>query len=195
MHWMMGKRSCKNGTMNSSKTPNAEFEGMLTGGHPNSLGRTIEVVEIVLNDPSRLVDLFSCYFSDDEVVRLRVSNAMKRVCREKPEWLIPFIDDFLDEISKISQASTQWTLADLFRMLWASMTQIQQERAKELLKNNLTTWNDWIVLNSTMQALSDWSMDDEALRNWLIPKLETLQSDVRRSVSGRAKKMLVKLNA
>jgi hypothetical protein len=80
-------------------------------------------------------------------------------------------------------------------MLWASMTQMQQERAKELLKNNLTTWNDWIVLNSTMQALSDWSMDDEALRNWLIPKLETLQSDDRRSVSGRAKKMLVKLNA
>ena len=195
MHWMMGKRSCKNGTMNSSKTPNAEFEGMLTGGHPNSLGRTIEVVEIVLNDPSRLVDLFSCYFSDDEVVRLRVSNAMKRVCREKPEWLIPFIDDFLDEISKISQASTQWTLADLSRMLWASMTQMQQERAKVLLKNNLTTWNDWIVLNRTIQALSDWSMDDEALRNWLIPKLETLQSDDRRSVSGRAKKMLVKLNA
>ena len=195
MHWMIGKRSCKNGTMNSSKTPNAEFEGMLTGGHPNSLGRTIEVVEIVLNDPSRLVDLFSCYFSDDEVVRLRVSNAMKRVCREQPEWLIPFIDDFLDEISKISQASTQWTLADLFRMLWASMTQMQQARAKELLKNNLTTWNDWIVLNSTMQALSDWSMDDEALRNWLIPKLETLRDDDRRSVSGRAKKMLVKLNA
>ena len=100
---------------------------MLTGGHPNSLGRTIEVVEIVFNDQLQLVDLHSCYFSDDEAVHLRVSNAMQRVWREKPEWLIPFIDVFLYEIPKINQASTQWTLADLFRMLWASTNQLQQD--------------------------------------------------------------------
>ena len=27
------------------------FESMLTGGHPNSLGRTLEVVERILGDP------------------------------------------------------------------------------------------------------------------------------------------------
>ena len=34
--------------------PNAVFREMLAGGHPNSLGRTVEVVEIVLADQSRL---------------------------------------------------------------------------------------------------------------------------------------------
>jgi hypothetical protein len=34
------------------------FEEMLTGGHPNSLGRTIEVVDIVLSNPARLSDLY-----------------------------------------------------------------------------------------------------------------------------------------
>ena len=57
------------------------FEQMLTGGHPNSLGRTIEVVEIVLADRERLEELYRCYFSNDEVVRLRTSNGMKRVAK------------------------------------------------------------------------------------------------------------------
>lgn len=180
--------------MNIEKTPNAEFQEMLTGGHPNSLGRTIEVVEIVLADQTRLANLYSCYFSHDEVVRLRVSSAMKRVCIERPEWLIPYIDPFLDDISKIEQASTQWTLAILFQMLWDSMDEAQQQKAKALLKLNLTEWDDWIVLNNTMEVLAEWSGADPALRNWLVPRLEALQSDSRMSVSGRAKKLLKKLS-
>lgn len=50
-----------------------DFEEMLTGGHPNSLGRTVEVVDAVLADRARLARLYACYFSDDEVVRLRTS--------------------------------------------------------------------------------------------------------------------------
>ena len=53
------------------------FEQRLTGGHPNSLGNTIEVVNEVLKDEKLFDELFNCYFSRDEIVRLRVSNAMK----------------------------------------------------------------------------------------------------------------------
>jgi hypothetical protein len=55
------------------------FEIMLTGGHPNSLGRTTEVVKKILENPELLENLYQCYFSRDEVVRLRTSNAFKRV--------------------------------------------------------------------------------------------------------------------
>ena len=54
------------------------FEARLSGGHPNSLGDTVKVVEEVLKQPKRFKELFDCYLSDDEVVRLRTSNAMKR---------------------------------------------------------------------------------------------------------------------
>ena len=57
------------------------FEHMLSGGHPNSLGNTVEVVEIVLSDRFLLENLYNCYLSQDEVVRLRTSNAMKRICQ------------------------------------------------------------------------------------------------------------------
>jgi hypothetical protein len=95
--------------MSNEDMTNQSFEEMLTGGHPNSLGRTIEVVDLVLEDPVKLSDLYNCYFSTDEVVRLRTSNAIKRISREKTEWLVPYIDRLISEISTIHQASTQWT--------------------------------------------------------------------------------------
>jgi hypothetical protein len=52
------------------------FEAMLTGGHPNSLGQTVVVVEMVLADRARL----------------RTSNALKRISRVKPTWLVPHLE-------------------------------------------------------------------------------------------------------
>ena len=59
-----------------------KFKTMLSGGHPNSLGRTLEVVDIVLNNKNNLIYLFECYLSNDATVRLRVSNAFKRIFRQ-----------------------------------------------------------------------------------------------------------------
>lgn len=170
------------------------FEDMLIGGHPNSLGRTIEVVDIVLDDRHRLDELYNCYFSDDVVVRLRTSNAMKRVSQEKPEWLVVYIDKFIDVISKINQASSQWTLANLFETLSSDMTTLQMTKAKEILKRNLEIYDDWIVLNNTMQTLGTWASEDAKLKDWLGPHLDKLSNDTRKSVSGRAKKTIAKLN-
>ena len=57
------------------------FESMLSGGHPNSLGRTLEVVQIILSEPDKLDELYSCYSSSDEVVRLRTSSVFKKYQR------------------------------------------------------------------------------------------------------------------
>ena len=169
------------------------FVTMLTGGHPNSLGRTIEVVATVLANSDRLKELYNCYFSTDEIVRLRTSNAIKRICHQKPEWLVPYIDKFIDEISQIDQASTQWTLANLFQTLASFMTDQQKSAALTILKNNLKSHDDWIVLNNTMQTLAESANSDKKLKRWLIPHLQRLTGDKRKSVSGRAKKLLAAL--
>lgn len=171
------------------------FEQRLAGGHPNSLGNTVEVVEEVLAESSKFDELFNCYISDDEVVRLRVSNAMKRICKEQPELLIPYLDRFLNEISQIDQASTQWTLAQLFLLLENDLSDSQKQKAKKIVKNNLANHNDWIVLNTSMETLFDWARNDEDLKEWLLPHLERLSKDKRKSVSKRASKLLVSLRA
>lgn len=173
----------------------SQFETMLMGGHPNSLGRTLEVVNVVLNDKQRFDDLYMCWHSDDEVVRLRVSNAMKRVMREHPDWLVPYIDRFIEDISHINQPSTQWTLAQLFRGLDNHMSDRQRAAAIQIVQRNLENNQDWIVQNTSMQALAEWAENDESLRKWLMPRLDKRLADPHKSITGRAKKLIAKLRA
>ena len=169
------------------------FEALLTGGHPNSLGRTIEVVDIVLADRSRFEELYLCYRSEDEVVRLRVSNAMRRVEAVEHDWLVPYIDRFIEEIGALDQPSAQWTLAKLFEALEGDMSPSQKAEAQAIMQRNLAEHGDWIVLNNTMEALFKWSRRDEGLDAWLKPHLERLTKDTRNSVARRAQKLLTSL--
>ena len=101
------------------------FEDMLTGVHPNSLGRTVEVVDCVLADPPRIEDLYACYHSTDEVVRLRSSPG--RVEAENHDLLF-LIDRLIEKIGALDQPSAQWTLAKLFEALWDDMSARQKGR-------------------------------------------------------------------
>jgi hypothetical protein len=168
------------------------FETMLTGGHPNSLGRTIEVVDMVLADPPRLAELYACYGSTDEVVRLRTSNAIKRISLAQPSLLVPYIDRLFGEIAQLNQASAQWTLAQLALNLATLLTPAQREQATTVLKHNLDHHSDWIVLNMTMQTLAEWATDEPELHNWLRPRLERLSQDRRKSVAKSAQKLLAR---
>lgn len=169
------------------------FREMLTGGHPNSLGRTVEVVDLVLADRSLLKELIDCYSSKDELVRLRTSNALKRICREQPEWLLPYIDHLLNDVSKINQASTQWTLAQLLLELDRWLSVDQKKQAVAILQHNLANQKDWIVLNMSMKTLGAWAREDGRLTMWLIPHLKRLKNDSRKSVSKAASEVLQSL--
>jgi len=170
------------------------FEEMLTGGHPNSLGRTIEVVNIILSDASQLEALYQCYFSTDEVVRLRTSSVMKRIWREQPTWLLPYINRFIHEISAIQQASTQWTIAQLFLELDAFLTDEQRLQAIQILQKNLESATDWIVLINTIETLATWAVKNISLKNSLQHHLIRLAGDPRKSVSNKASKSLKNLS-
>jgi len=166
------------------------FEERLKGGHPNSLGNTIEIVEEVLMDKTKFDDLFQCYFSKDEVVRLRTSNALKKICREEKTIIVPYIDRLINDISQIDQASTKWTLSQLFGMLEEDMNNKQIEKAKNIMKDNLEKHTDWIVLNMTMETLAKWAENDEELKKWLKPQFEKLANDKRKSVSNKANRLM-----
>ncbi|NND75019.1 MAG: hypothetical protein HKN44_08435, partial [Ilumatobacter sp.] len=150
----------------------------------------VEVVDAVLADRRKLAQLYACYFSDDEVVRLRVSSAMKRVTTAHPGWTMELIDGLQSEVASIDQASTQWTLALLFDLTRDLQTPEQRARSVEIMQHNLAHHDDWIVLNNTMQVLHDWSLDDAALAAWLGPHLQRLTQDRRSSVARRATKLL-----
>ena len=58
------------------------------------------------------------------------------------------------------------------------------------MKRNLDVTDDCIVQNTTMQVLFEWSDDDAALTSWLMPRLQEFTRSPRKSVAGRARKLL-----
>jgi len=180
------------------------IEKRLTGGHPNSLGETIAVVEDVLADSSgKLFDhLCKTYSSDDEVVRLRVSSALKRVCglhgnslrtrtKARPDWVLARFDWLIDEIGwKLDQSSAKWSIAQIAKELDELLDEHQRKRAVELLKHNLSNENDWIVQNTTADVLTHFAQkyNDKKLAKWLMSRLEIMSKDHRKSVASRGEK-------
>ena len=148
------------------------FEKELSGGHPNSMGNTINVVNKIFKDPQKINALFSCYSSNDEVVRLRTSNAFKRIFKKHPEWLKPLVNKFFTKIPKLNQASAMWTLAQICFDCEDQLTTMQLNKAKKILKEFMITCDDWIVQNMCIQTLGTWAQEDEDLKKWLAPKLK-----------------------
>ena len=170
-----------------------ELEKELSGAHPNSLGNTIQVVERVLKYPDLMNSLFECYHSEDEVVRMRVSNAMKRIARANRFLLVPFIDRFLDEVSTIDQASAKWSLAQLFLLLEEELSELQRGKAVEIMIHNLKHHSDWIVLNMTLDTLGKWSKKNPEIGLAIQGRVQELMEDTRKSVAKKAAKTMALL--
>ncbi|MBK5109962.1 MAG: hypothetical protein JJE10_01190 [Thermoleophilia bacterium] len=57
------------------------------------------------------------------------------------------------------------------------------------MKGYLAESDDWIVLNTSMTILAEWSATDPDLAGWLIPELVRLTQDRRKSVARRAARL------
>jgi hypothetical protein len=71
---------------------NEDLQAMLSGGHPSWLGRTEEVVDLVLADRSRVADLYERYGGGRDLIREMVMvvvalSAVQR--RSQPSPLRP----------------------------------------------------------------------------------------------------------
>ena len=166
------------------------FEDTLSGGHPNSLGNTIAVAQQVNSNRNLLAELIATYGSDDEVVRLRVSSALKRVAWEHPDWVHAEIDTIMTWVEMLKQPSAQWSVGQILLALGPLLSASERARAIRLMKSHIEHSHDWIVLNHTMETLAQWARDDEELEAWLVPHLARFAKDSRKSVSKRAQRLL-----
>jgi hypothetical protein len=55
-----------------------------------------------------LDELFACLGNADDIVRMRAADALEKVCREHPEWLVPYADRLLSDVAGIDQPSVHW---------------------------------------------------------------------------------------
>lgn len=171
-----------------------KFAEMLAAeGHANSLGRVDEVIEFVLHDKSRLDELYGCLFNEDAWVRMRAADALEKICRHHPGWLLPYIDRLQDELAASTQPSIQWHLAQIYSQV--DLTPNQKRVAIHWLKQLLSTKEiDWIVAANAMDALVQFTRDGSFSVAEVIPLLRTQQKHKSKAVIKRANKLLTELS-
>lgn len=172
----------------------SEFEVELSGGHPNSLGNTEAVVARVREDENLLDELISTYSSEDEVVRLRVSSAIKRVTLSHPHWVMSRLREIESWVDTLAQPSAQWSLSQDYLELSPLLSDQQRRGAIERMKGFLSSSNDWIVINHTLETLGQWARQDPSLRDWLMPRLHNYAREPRKSIAVRAHRHLAVLD-
>jgi hypothetical protein len=163
-------------------------EALLTGGDPRSLRSATIVIDSASRQPGRLAELVQCVFSPDEVIRMRASDALEKICRAHPGLLRPFVPRLLGQMSRIEQASVQWHLAQILTEV--ELDEAERAAAITILEHNLDTSGDWIVTNLTLQALATFARTSPAARARLIERLHHYQDSPYKSVASRARKLL-----
>jgi hypothetical protein len=168
-------------------------EALLTGGRPRSLRNAGIVVDAASRQPERLAELVQCVFSADEIVRMRASDALEKVCRSHPRLLQRFVPRLLGEMARIEQASVQWHLAQILAEV--PLDEGQQAQAVTILEHNLDTSGDWIVTNCTLQALGTFARACPDVRARLVERLHHYQHSPYKSVAARARKLLAEFDS
>ena len=82
----------------------------------------------------------------------------------------------------------------LRRSTFVSGSPTFRPRATNLLQRNLSVSTDWIVLNVTLDVLTEWAEEEPQLAGWLAPVLERLQQGKRTSLAKRAAKRHAELS-
>lgn len=169
-------------------------EILAVGGKSNSLGRVNDVIEIVLHDKGRLKELYDCLLDDNAWVRMRAADAIEKICRQHPEWLVSYIDKFQAKFATNSQASIQWHLAQIYRQV--DLTNEQKQNTISWLFDLLSnTEVDWIVAANAMDTLVQFTQDGNIPKEQTIAYIKIQQKHKSKSVVKRANKLLAAIDS
>lgn len=161
---------------------------MLSGGNPRKLERAAEVYELVMKNQAKFNELFECMFSNDEIVRLRASDTVEKIAREKPAWLIPYKQKLFNKMPKVRQPSVQWHLAQIFMEI--ELSEAETKQAIKILQDNIKTLPDWIVINFSIEALAYFTRKNLFEKPDLVKVLNQTSKDPHKSVAARSQKYL-----
>jgi len=167
-----------------------KIEKLLRIGDLRTTGKSEEVVSMVLANPQLFDDVVNAILTDDPGIRMRASDAAEKITLIHSEWLHPYKKLFLDKISKINQQEVRWHTAQMIPRL--KLTKAERKRVFDLLLTYLED-KSRIVKTSTMQALADIAIQDNAYLNRVQRLLSGLIQKGSPAMKVRGKKLLLTL--
>jgi hypothetical protein len=164
---------------------------MLKGGDRRSIGKSNEVVAMVLKEPGLFDTLYSGLFADDPVIRMRCADAAEKVTAVHLEYLAPYKQSVLKSLAKVEQAEVRWHVALMLARLPLSAS--EQTEVINLLTVYMNDRSS-IVKTFAMQALYDLAVRYEALRPVVLIHIKELIAIGTPAMKARGKKLLANLN-
>jgi len=165
---------------------------MLAGGDRRSIGRSNEVVALVLKQPHLFDILIPGMSLDDALVRMRCADAAEKITALHPEYLRSHKRTLIEDLSRIEQKEVRWHVAAMLARL--PLGAKEQERVIGIL---LAYTNDRssIVKTVAMQALADLAARDQKLRPLVRRHIEELSAIGTPAMRARGKHLLPELES
>ena len=174
--------------MNSKDREKPKILQKLGGGDLRSIGRANEVVQDILQDPALFSEVFVGLRDNDPVIRTRAADALEKVSAKHPEYLQPFKDDLINEISRIQQQEVQWHVAQMFSYL--ELNKAEKNKVIKILYSYIDTTESNIVKVNCMQTLSVFAERDKSLRPEIIKKIKEMMKTGGGAIQAKGRKLL-----
>lgn len=163
---------------------------MLEGGDRRSIGRSNEVVALLLNKPEIFDVLISGMAHHDPLVGMRCADAAEKITVLHPEYLRPHKRTLIEDYSRIEQKEVRWHVAVMLARL--PLTAKEQKRVIEILLS-YTNDRSSIVKTFAMQALADLARRDEKLRPLVLLHIKELCVIGTPAMRARGRRLLSEL--
>ena len=168
-----------------------DFEFELSKGKQNSLGETLKVVEHIQNNIKEIDKLFLCFFSNNSLVAMRAMNATKRIIKDDNHIFVKNKKRFIDEFSKSEHNVVKLGLITIYY----DFISYFDDKEYKIISKNALSWvensKDWMILVQGLKLLEKLSKTDKILKSKVKIIAKQLKNDERKSVSSRAKKILL----
>jgi len=164
---------------------------MLQGGDRRSIGKSNEVVSMVLKEPTLFDALFSGMFMDDPLIRMRSADAVEKGTAIHPEYLAPYKKALLKSLVKVEQSEVRWHVAPMLARL--PLSKSEQAAVIDALTGYLNDRSS-IVKTFAMQALYDLAERYKALRPIALARIQERVAIGTPAMKARGRKLLAMLN-
>ena len=164
----------------------------LKGGDLRSIGRSEEVVQDILDNPTLFSEVFEGMLDDDPLVRMRSADALEKASSKHPDYVQPFKDRLINEVSQVRQQEVRWHVAQMFSYL--EVNKAERNEIVRILISYLETEKSRIVKVFSLQTLFNLAQKNKAIRPRVIKKLEETIESGSPAMKNRAEKLLNKLS-
>jgi hypothetical protein len=164
----------------------------LSGGDLRSIGKTNQVVKLVLADKTLFDDLFAGLLLDNPVIRMRAADVVEKITKINPEWLGPYKSIILHNLILIENKEVRWHLAQIIPRL--KLTKTERAKTSQILLEWLRNKKESkIVRVMAMQALAEMAIRDPRLKQTTKKELQYISLSEAPSLKSRSRILLTKL--